>query len=86
MFMRVNSKCAHQLRPPLTRPRAGSRPASSTHRVRLPYEIGKVWSIGCGSAEVSPQQDKRCRADLTFSVRAIDARHAEPGVWKTPDS
>ena len=36
MFMRVNSKCAHQVRPPLTRRReVGRRPAQSSGVLRV---------------------------------------------------
>jgi len=61
MFMRVNSKCADQVRPPLTLSGSGAAPGPAPHRVRLPHKIGKVWSIACESAEVSPQQGKNAR-------------------------
>jgi hypothetical protein len=85
MLMRVNAKCAHQVRPPLPRQRLGGRPASGTHRVRLPHEIDKgvVDRLWISGSQFSAGQE--CRTVLTFSVCAILARHAERGVWGAPD-
>jgi hypothetical protein len=64
MFLRVNSKCAHQVRPPLLatvdgRDRCAERPRDRRHRLGRPEEMvgaraGELISLpqGCGRFDV----------------------------------
>jgi hypothetical protein len=72
---------------PTTNPSAGREPPRIQHpqgEAAVRNRKGVVDRLWISGSQSSAGQG--CRAVLTFSVRAIDARHAEPGVWETPDS